>query len=188
MPDALLPTAGWYADGVTPGVLRWFDGTAWTEQTMPAPAHVPARVPARLGDTSDPARDAALEWSRLAEARRVRRGAIGWFCTGTTALAVAGLGSLAMGGPGDLWILGAIAGVFCVGRAIRDYHRAVHRGAPTYSVPGFAVAMTALVLAVGVFVAAPVEAARQVSHLSHEVSDVTDGDVQQLLHQVGVSP
>jgi len=184
MLDAPLPTAGWYADGVTPGVLRWFDGTAWTEQTMPAPA----RVAARLGDSSDPARDAALEWSRLAEARRVRRGAIGWFCTGATALALAGLGSLAMGGPGDLWILGAIGGVFCVGRAIRDYHRAVYRGAPTFSVPGFALAVAALVLAVGVFVAAPVEAAHQVSHLSHEVSGVTDGDVQQLLHQVGVSP
>lgn len=35
--------AGWYDDGVTPGVQRWFDGTAWTETTRPLapPAPVP---------------------------------------------------------------------------------------------------------------------------------------------------
>ena len=34
--------AGWYQDGVTTGVERWFDGAAWTEHTRPAAGPVPA--------------------------------------------------------------------------------------------------------------------------------------------------
>ena len=31
-------TAGWYDDRVTSGIVRWFDGTAWTEHTRPVDA------------------------------------------------------------------------------------------------------------------------------------------------------
>lgn len=40
IPAAAIP-AGWYADATTPGLMRWWDGTAWTEHTAAAASAAP---------------------------------------------------------------------------------------------------------------------------------------------------
>lgn len=44
--SAADPDPGWYDDGVTPHVQRWFDGTDWTEHTRPLPEAVRPPAPA----------------------------------------------------------------------------------------------------------------------------------------------
>lgn len=61
---APLPPSGWYADPGTPGQLRWWDGTAWSEHV--AAAQVPTRGPRKLG-SGFPALAAALWWLLMAQ-------------------------------------------------------------------------------------------------------------------------
>lgn len=42
--SAPLPPPGWYPDGSTPNVVRWFDGSRWTEHVTPVAAPA-AQVP-----------------------------------------------------------------------------------------------------------------------------------------------
>jgi hypothetical protein len=49
------PAQGWYPDPTHPGLLRWFDGTTWTEQTVPAALGQPA-TPVMSGHAGAPLR------------------------------------------------------------------------------------------------------------------------------------
>jgi len=40
------PTAGWFTDPSSPHHLRWWDGSGWTEHTMPAPEAQPTPIDA----------------------------------------------------------------------------------------------------------------------------------------------
>uniref|UniRef100_UPI001877B457 DUF2510 domain-containing protein n=2 Tax=Nocardioides lijunqiniae TaxID=2760832 RepID=UPI001877B457 len=52
-PNQPSTPAGWYPDGQ--GGQRWWDGTRWTEHTMPAPGATPPSPPAAPAQPERPA-------------------------------------------------------------------------------------------------------------------------------------
>ena len=54
--EALRPEADWYPDPTTPGAMRYWDGSQWTDQVMPSPASGPPEVPPppRRSDVAPP--------------------------------------------------------------------------------------------------------------------------------------
>ncbi|MGN8244110.1 DUF2510 domain-containing protein [Cellulomonas soli] len=191
-----LPPAGWYDDGVTAGVLRWFDGTAWTEHTtanapqVQAPAVVPAMAPEpvaapalastfgsvpawRIGQSLNLAdrvvEDDAFQRNRLHEAIALRRRGFTMFGGALAVLVVTGAIGMAMHGADTVWYVGAAAAVFLCVRAWRDYQNATFRGAPTLTAGGWALAGVALVAALVVLLVGPLVAINSLAHLGDTV-------------------
>jgi hypothetical protein len=62
MGDDLMANPGWYRDPTNSANMRWWDGTAWTQNAMPAPvaAPLPPPKPATLPEPSFGAQHAAM--------------------------------------------------------------------------------------------------------------------------------
>jgi uncharacterized RDD family membrane protein YckC len=59
------PQPGWYADPGATRALRWWDGSAWTEHTHPAPDQAPyGRAPQETGPTTEDGQPLAGFWMR----------------------------------------------------------------------------------------------------------------------------
>jgi hypothetical protein len=91
------PPPGWYADGCTPYVLRWFDGTRWTEHVTPV-GGPPAPPAPDLGPSN------ALHW--VVPVGRSWQSIV----AGYTGLFALFLGLLGAAGPVGLMIAGVAGG------------------------------------------------------------------------------
>jgi hypothetical protein len=181
-----LPAAGWYDDGTTPGVVRWFDGSTWTEQTRPTAPTVP--VPAvvtppistfgslptgRLGQSLNLAdhvtEGAEYRRNRRDDALALRRRGFAQFGGALVILPVTGAVGIAMHGADTVWYVGVAAAVFLGIRAWHDYRNATFRGAPVLTATAWVAASVALVMALVVLAAGPVISLHQLAQDLHDL-------------------